>query len=218
MSIRNLVDRRAVTFVEEALADFINGGHYARHLRRSSKIVKKNRDALVKGLKSGKEKNLMHLTPLRQGLHLALLLDKNINDVTLEAKLQKPELQFVQYRVIAGMHKETACLWAIAAFHPNFMTKQAKRFPISSVITNNCDRLFLTSANIMAAKSRMQITEGFKTGLRAVLLKFAKQNSSECRSYGERPEKCIVLFPRISGIHLPMFSGLSSNFQGNKEC
>ena len=89
MSIRNLVDRRAVTFVEEALADFINGGHYARHLRRSSKIVKKNRDALIKGLKSGKEKNLMHLIPPRQGLHLALLLDKNINDVTLEVTLQK---------------------------------------------------------------------------------------------------------------------------------
>ncbi|MBH9987388.1 hypothetical protein H3S84_03780 [Bartonella sp. W8098] len=71
------------------MANFINGGHYARHLRRSSKIVKKNRDALVKGLKSGKGKNLMHLTAPRQGLHLALLLDKNINDVTLEAKLQK---------------------------------------------------------------------------------------------------------------------------------
>ncbi|CAM1645304.1 hypothetical protein [Bartonella apis] len=35
----------------------------------------------------------MHLTPPRQGLHLALLLDKNINDVTLEAKLQKVTLE-----------------------------------------------------------------------------------------------------------------------------
>ena len=86
----------------------------------------------------------MHLTPPRQGLHLALLLDKNINDVTLEAKLQKPELQFVQYRVIAGMHKETACLWAIAALHLNFTNKQAKRFPILSVTTSNCNWLFLT--------------------------------------------------------------------------
>ena len=31
----------------------------------------------------------MHLIPSRQELHLALLLDKNINDVTLEAKRQK---------------------------------------------------------------------------------------------------------------------------------
>jgi len=31
----------------------------------------------------------MHLIPSRQGLHLALLLDENINDVTLEAKRRK---------------------------------------------------------------------------------------------------------------------------------
>ena len=54
-----------------------------------SKIVKKNRDALIEGLKCGKGKNFMHLIPSRRGLHLALLLDKNINDVTLEAKRQK---------------------------------------------------------------------------------------------------------------------------------
>ena len=54
-----------------------------------SKIVKKNRDALIEGLKCGKGKNFMHLIPSRQELHLALLLDKNINDVTLEAKRQK---------------------------------------------------------------------------------------------------------------------------------
>ena len=52
----------------------------------------------------------------------------------------------------------------------------------------------------------MPITERFKTGLRAVLLKFAKQNSSECRSYEQRLEKRVVLFSRISEIHLPMFS------------
>lgn len=40
-------------------------------------------------MESGEAANLMHLNPPRQGLHLALILDKNINDVALEPKLHK---------------------------------------------------------------------------------------------------------------------------------
>ena len=143
MSIRNLVDRRAVTFVEEALANFINGGHYARHLRRSSKIVKKNRDALVKGLKSGKGKNLMHLTPLRQGLHLTLLLDKNIIDVTLEAKLQKVTLEAKLQKAGFAVHAisrycrnahENGLLVGYCGFSPELYDQAGKT--ISDIIGN----------------------------------------------------------------------------------
>lgn len=134
MSIRNLVDRRAVTFVEEALANFINGGHYARHLRRSSKIVKKNRDALVKGLKSGKGKNLMHLTPLRQGLHLTLLLDKNINDVTLEAKLQKAGFAVRAISHYCRNAHENGLLVGYCGFSPELYDQAGKT--ISDIIGN----------------------------------------------------------------------------------
>ena len=57
---------------------------------------------------------------------------------------KKPDLRVLQYRVIAGMHMKTACLWVIVALHLNFTNKQAKRFPILSVTTNNCNWLFLT--------------------------------------------------------------------------
>ena len=134
INFRNLVDRRAVTFVEEALANFINGGHYARHLRRSSKIVKKNRDALVKGLKSGKGKNLMHLTPLRQGLHLTLLLDKNINDVTLEAKLQKAGFAVRAISRYCRNAHENGLLMGYCGFSPELYDQAGKT--ISDIIGN----------------------------------------------------------------------------------
>lgn len=134
MSIRNLVDRRAVTFVEEALANFINGGHYARHLRRSSKIVKKNRDALIKGLKSGKEKNLMHLIPPRQGLHLTLLLDKNINDVTLEVTLQKAGFAVRAISRYCRNAHENGPLMGYCGFSPELYDQAGKT--ISDIIGN----------------------------------------------------------------------------------
>ena len=135
INFRNLVDRRAITFVEEALADFINGGHYARHLRRSAKIVKKNRDALVKGLKSGKGKHLMHLTPPRQGLHLALLLDKNINDVTLEAKLQKAGFSVRAISRYCRNAPENGLLMGYCGFTPELYEQAGKT--ISDIIGNH---------------------------------------------------------------------------------
>ena len=134
MKFRSLVDRRAVTFVEEALADFINGGHYARHLRRSARIVKKNRDALVKGLESGKGKNLMHLIPPRQGLHLAALIDKNINDVALEAKLHKAGFGGRAISHYCRNSRENGLIMGYCGFSPELYEQAGEA--ISHIIAN----------------------------------------------------------------------------------
>ena len=134
MKFRSLVDRRAVTFVEEALADFINGGHYARHLRRSARIVKKNRDALVKGLESGKGKNLMHLIPPRQGLHLAALIEKNINDVALEAKLHKAGFGGRAISHYCRNSRENGLIMGYCGFSPELYEQAGEA--ISHIIAN----------------------------------------------------------------------------------
>jgi len=134
INFRSLVDRRAVTFVEEALADFINGGHYARHLRRSARIVKKNRDALVKGLQSGKGKNLMHLIPPRQGLHLAALIDKNINDVALEAKLHKAGFGGRAISHYCRNSRENGLIMGYCGFSPELYEQAGEA--ISHIIAN----------------------------------------------------------------------------------
>ena len=134
INFRSLVDRRAVTFVEEALADFINGGHYARHLRRSARIVKKNRDALFKGLESGKGKNLMHLIPPRQGLHLAALIDKNINDVALEAKLHKAGFGGRAISHYCRNSRENGLIMGYCGFSPELYEQAGEA--ISHIIAN----------------------------------------------------------------------------------
>ncbi len=142
IKFRSLVDRRAVTFVEEALADFINGGHYARHLRRSARIVKNNRDALVKGLQSGKGANLMHLAPPQQGLHLVTLLDKNINDVALEAELQKAGFAVRAISNYCRNSRENGLLMGYCGFSPELFEQAGKA--ISDIIGTykTCNRLF----------------------------------------------------------------------------
>lgn len=87
IDLRRLVDRRAITFVEEALADLLNSGNYAQHLRRASRTIKNNRDALVEGLKKGEGADCFNFSVPKQGLHLAAFLDKKISDVDLEASL-----------------------------------------------------------------------------------------------------------------------------------
>ncbi|WP_297322362.1 PLP-dependent aminotransferase family protein [uncultured Bartonella sp.] len=87
IALRRLVDRRATTFVEDALADLINGGYYAAHMRRAIRTVRKNRDALVKGLQDGAGSAYYSVSPPRQGLHLSIPVDRRICDITLEAEL-----------------------------------------------------------------------------------------------------------------------------------
>lgn len=89
MTLRAKVDRRAVTFVEEALADLIAGGYYASHLRRATKRLRKNRDRLIDGLKDGKGSAFFTLTPPHQGLHLVAFLDNRIDDRTFENIVKK---------------------------------------------------------------------------------------------------------------------------------
>ena len=76
----------------------------------------------------------MHLTPPRQGLHLALLLDKNINDVTLEAKLQKAGFAVRAISRYCRNAHENGLLMGYCGFAPELYDQAGKT--ISDIIGN----------------------------------------------------------------------------------
>lgn len=84
MTLRVQVDRRAITFVEEALADLIKGGYYAAHLRRTTKKLRENRNALIKGLKQAEGAVFQPLKAPSQGLHLTVFLNNKFKDTLFE--------------------------------------------------------------------------------------------------------------------------------------
>ena len=77
----------------------------------------------------------MHLTPPRQGLHLALLLDKNINDVTLEAKLQKAGFASPAISRYCRNAHENGLLMGYCGFAPELYEQAGKT--ISDIIGNH---------------------------------------------------------------------------------
>ena len=74
-----LVDRGAPTLTQAAVADFINEGHFERHLRRLRKEYGQRRRVLVQGL----ERNLTELvgySPVEAGLHVMLYLRADLDE------------------------------------------------------------------------------------------------------------------------------------------
>lgn len=127
MDLRRLVDRRAITFAEEALADLINSGNYAQHLRRASRTIKNNRDALVEGLKKGKGADLFTFSIPKQGLHLAALLDRKITDMKLESCLRKAGFLVRALSRYCESASENGLLMGYCGFSPECYEKAGRK-------------------------------------------------------------------------------------------
>ena len=74
------------TLYQRALAEFLNGGHFARHLRRMRNAYMSRRDALLRGL-ARHCGDLLEVHNADAGLHVTVLLRDGIDDRTVMAAL-----------------------------------------------------------------------------------------------------------------------------------
>ncbi len=79
LTLRRLTDRQPPSLLEGALADFVQQGHFAAHLRRARKRAQAARDGLVAGLQTCAD--IRAMAP-QQGLHLIARLTSGMDDVT----------------------------------------------------------------------------------------------------------------------------------------
>jgi len=85
LDMRSRTDVQPSTLAEDAIADLLNGGHFAAHLRRARRRIQASRDALVEGLAAHAHGVLAASTP-QQGLHLiARLADPSRRDIEIAA-------------------------------------------------------------------------------------------------------------------------------------
>jgi GntR family transcriptional regulator/MocR family aminotransferase len=78
-AVRHIMDISPPTFMQEVLADFLVEGHFARHLRRTRKLYRQRRGALVKALEAALGDGLRVLGE-RAGLHLVVALPEGVDD------------------------------------------------------------------------------------------------------------------------------------------
>ncbi|MFM9927696.1 PLP-dependent aminotransferase family protein [Variovorax sp. H27-G14] len=82
----SLLSPAPAPLVQQALADFMRGGHYLRHLRRMKRLYASRRDALIHAL------NALSATHITAGLAVLLRLPPGVADVPLVQAAQAHDL------------------------------------------------------------------------------------------------------------------------------
>ncbi len=91
LAIRRAMDLGPPSFYQEVLADFINEGHFGRHLRRMRILYGERRSALVDSI-SKELGSMVEVLGGEAGMHLAVTLRNGCRDLEIaeRASRQKP--------------------------------------------------------------------------------------------------------------------------------
>lgn len=79
VAARNILDIHLPTQNQLIIADFINEGHFSRHIRKMRKLYKQRRDAIINAIKEYPN-NMISLGAANSGVHICAFLNKNIDD------------------------------------------------------------------------------------------------------------------------------------------
>lgn len=91
VSIRHAMDLSPPHLSQAVLADFINEGHFSRHLRRMRLAYGERRNVLVNCLREEMD-SLLEMHGAEAGLHLAVTLPKGYRDRSLAARAARQNL------------------------------------------------------------------------------------------------------------------------------
>ena len=83
-AVRGQLDDHTHGLAQAALADFIDGGYFAAHLRRMRERYRERRDALIAAARCLPAGYV--LGPARGGMHVALIASRRVADVSLAAR------------------------------------------------------------------------------------------------------------------------------------
>jgi GntR family transcriptional regulator/MocR family aminotransferase len=79
IAARALADRHSPSVTQAALADFIDGGHFARHVRRTRALYAERQAALVRAARRTLG-GLLEVAPAEAGMHLMGWLPAGVDD------------------------------------------------------------------------------------------------------------------------------------------
>jgi GntR family transcriptional regulator/MocR family aminotransferase len=85
IAARALVDRHSPLLDQAILADFINEGHFARHIRRMRSLYAERQQVLVEAAQRDLQ-DLLEIAPAEAGMHLVGWLPQTTSDKAASAK------------------------------------------------------------------------------------------------------------------------------------
>ncbi len=91
VTIRSAMDLGPSTLYQEALADFIAEGHFARHIRRMRVLYRERRSALVESLQE-ELGSMVEVLGGAAGLQLTVTLPKGTNDLEISERAARQKL------------------------------------------------------------------------------------------------------------------------------
>jgi len=83
LALRRIIDSHSPSVPEAALADFINDGYLASHVRRTRQLYEARQTRLVRLLQE-KLGDLLRVEPQESGMHLVAFLPPHIRDREIE--------------------------------------------------------------------------------------------------------------------------------------
>jgi GntR family transcriptional regulator / MocR family aminotransferase len=90
-AVRQSIDIFSPNFYQQVLSDFINEGHFERHIRRMRIIYGERRNALVRAIR-GELADTMEVLGGEAGLSLTVTLRKKASDVAISARAARQNL------------------------------------------------------------------------------------------------------------------------------
>ena len=90
LSIRRVMDLGSQSFYQEVVADFIDEGHFARHLRRMRVLYRERRTALADSIR--KEIGFLEVLGDEAGMHLTVTLPRGSWDVEIAERAARQNL------------------------------------------------------------------------------------------------------------------------------
>jgi GntR family transcriptional regulator/MocR family aminotransferase len=123
---RAITDRQASGVTQAALADFIAGGHFARHIRRMRTHYAARREALIAGLALLGEQ--IELLPATAGMHLTALLAPGVDDTALTRRAAAYQLDIAPLSAYAlGPLARGGLILGYAPFTPEAILAATQR-------------------------------------------------------------------------------------------
>lgn len=90
-AVRRVMDLGPARFVQEVLADFIEQGHFARHIRKMRTLYRERRSILAGALEKTLKSHL-EVVGSEAGLHLTVLLSQRTDDVAIATRAAADQL------------------------------------------------------------------------------------------------------------------------------
>jgi GntR family transcriptional regulator/MocR family aminotransferase len=91
VAVRHAMDVAPPSFFQAVLTDFMNEGHFARHIRRMRLLYGERRTALVEALRK-EFGSTLQILGAEAGMHLAVILPKNIRDTEIANRAARQNL------------------------------------------------------------------------------------------------------------------------------